>query len=191
MKKLPDYMDNPIDNILVNICDNMCDFFHKTGHTPNMLTTYSLIFGLISCYFLDKRKLLLFSIFYFISYFFDCADGYYARKYSMTSKFGDMYDHIKDISVFLLLLFISFKNARHNITIPVIILISIFIFLSTFHLSCQEKNCNEEFKDKDNNFFRPMSKLCYDKKHIYWSRYFGTGSLNIFLIGILCYINRN
>ena len=35
-----------------------------------------------------------------MSYFFDCADGLYARTYNMTTQFGDIYDHSTDVIVF-------------------------------------------------------------------------------------------
>lgn len=193
MKKIPDCMENPIDVHLINFFDKyMCDFFRKTGHTPNMITTYSLITGLISCYFLNKRNLILFSIFYFMSYFFDCADGYYARKYDMTTAFGDMYDHIKDVGILLLVLYITFKNSKKNINSNVIAILIVLVFLSAFHLSCQEHNCNDKFKDKDNHFFRPLSKLCSrNKDAIYVSKYFGLGTFTILFIIMICYVNRS
>ena len=191
MKKIPDDIDNPIDNYIIKIFDDyFCDFFKKTGHTPNMLTTYSLITGLLSCYFLNIKQLSLFAIFYSISYFFDCADGHFARKYNMSSKFGDYYDHIKDVSVAALIVVITLKNSRRNITPPIIALIIVMTFLAAFHLSCQENNC-DKFKDDNNHFFKPLKVLCTEKENIKWSRFFGTGSFNIFFILIICFINRN
>lgn len=191
MKKLPDSMDNPIDVYLVRLFDNHSDFFKKTGHTPNILTTYSLIFGLLSCYFLNIKSIVLFSIFYTISYFFDCADGHFARKYNMTSKFGDIYDHTKDILVGIIILYITFKNSSHNITPVTILLLIVFIFLAVFHLSCQENNCNDEFKDKDNGSLKLTRSLCKKKENIKWSRFFGTGTFNLFFIILIVYINRS
>lgn len=186
-------MENPIDTVLINFFDKyLCDFFKRTGHTPNMLTTYSLITGLISCYFLYHKQLLLFSIFYFMSYFFDCADGHFARKYDMTTKFGDMYDHIKDVGLILLVLYISFKNSRKNINANIIAIIIVFSFLSSFHLACQEENCDEKYKDKDNYCFRPLKSLCSrNKDAIRFSRYFGTGTFTVLFIIIVAYINRS
>ena len=71
MRKIPSDLENPIDNVLYDLTDWMCPFFYKTGHTPNMITTYSLMTGLLSCYFLWKGRVLLFGIFYAISFFFD------------------------------------------------------------------------------------------------------------------------
>lgn len=191
MKKIPNHIDNPIDNILIGICEYICEFFHKTGHTPNMITTYSLIFGLLSCYFINQKKLLLFSVFYFLSYFFDCLDGHYARKYDMATDLGDMYDHAKDALVLILVLYITYKNSYHNINGLIIIVIFLSIFLSLVHLSCQENNCDDKFKDKNNGYFHLFMSLCGKKENIYWTRYFGTGTLTTILILLICYINRN
>jgi len=186
MKKIPDEIDNPVDNVLVHIGDMMCPFFKKTGHTPNMLTTYSLITGLLSCYFLYKKQLVLFSVFYSISYFFDCIDGHFARRYKMTSNLGDMYDHTKDALVFFILLFIVYKIGR--ITLPVILVFILFSILMILHFSCQEKNCDDEFKDKHNSFIFASKSLCGNKDNIKWTRFFGVGTFNIIFIILICYV---
>jgi len=189
MKKIPNELDNPIDNVLIEISDRLSPLFKSFNHTPNIITTYSLVTGLISCYFLNKRDVLLFSIFYIISYFFDCFDGHFARKYDMVTDFGDMYDHIKDMLIFFLILYISIKNSRNRINLPIIFTIFLFLFLATFHLSCQEVNCNDKFKDKSNSYLYTIKSLCNNKDNIKWSRYFGTGTFTIVYILIICYIN--
>ena len=190
MKKIPDHMDNPIDNFLISVCDDISEGFYETGHTPNMITTYSLITGLLSCYFLYKKNLVLFAVFYFLSYFFDCLDGHFARKYDMATDFGDMYDHAKDLLVLMLVLYITYKKSYHNINGLIVIIIFLSIFLSMLHLSCQEQNCDEKFKNKNNGYFQPFIELCGDKENIYWSRFFGTGTLTLVLIALICYVNR-
>lgn len=190
MKKIPDHLDNPIDNFLIHISEKLCPIFKSTNHTPNMITTYSLITGLLSCYFLNKKNLLLFSVFYMISYFFDCFDGHFARKYDMITDFGDMYDHIKDMFIFFLIFMITLKNSRKNINLPIIISIFLFLFLAVFHLSCQENNCDDKFKNKSNGFLYTCQTLCSNKDNIKWSRYFGSGTFILFYIAIICYINK-
>ena len=107
-KKIPEHLDDPFDNILYKICDTLSHPFYITNHTPNMITTYSLVTGILACYYLYKENISMFISLYLISYFFDCFDGYFARRYKMTSKFGDIYDHTKDTIVNLLLLFVIF-----------------------------------------------------------------------------------
>ena len=70
-----------------------------------MLTSLSLIITLIGIYLLNNQYYISSSILIFIGYYFDCADGLLARKYNMTSKFGDYYDHIRD-HIKIILLFI-------------------------------------------------------------------------------------
>jgi phosphatidylglycerophosphate synthase len=189
MKKIPNELDNPIDNVLIELSERLSPLFKSLNHTPNMITTYSLITGLVSCYFLIKKNLLLFSVFYMISYFFDCFDGHFARKYDMITDFGDMYDHIKDMLVFFLILCITIKNSRNRINFPLIFTIFLFLFLATFHLSCQELNCDDKFKDKNNSYLYTVKSLCGNKDNIKWSRFFGTGTFTVVYILIICYIN--
>ena len=191
MKKIPNEIDNPIDNVLIEIADRLCPYFYSCNHTPNMITTYSLITGLISCYFLYKKHLILFGIFYFISYFFDCLDGHYARKYDMTTHFGDMYDHIKDYSILIIIVFISYKNSRHNMDRYSISLLVIILALMTTHMSCQEMNCDDKFKDVHNSFLLSSNYICGNKDNIKWTRFFGCGTFTVLAILIVCRINRN
>jgi phosphatidylglycerophosphate synthase len=191
MKKIPDEIDNPIDNVLIKIADRLCPYFYSYNHTPNMITTYSLITGLISCYFLYNKKLILFGIFYFISYFFDCLDGHYARKYDMTSDLGDMYDHIKDYLILIFIFYISYLNSKHNMDRYSISLLVIMLALMTIHMSCQELNCHDKFKGVHNSFLLTSNYLFSEKENIKWTRFFGCGTFTIFSILLISWINRN
>lgn len=189
MRKITKDIDNPIDNYLIDLADKISPFFYKTGHTPNMITTYSLITGLIACHFLWKGHVLWFAIFYAISYFFDCMDGHFARKYEMTSKFGDMYDHIKDVLVVVLIIIIIYKRCRKNISIPVIIVFAVSTLLAGAHLGCQQRYCTEDDEDpEDSKFLNKARVLCPNKEYIKWTRFFGTGTYNLILILIISYI---
>ena len=186
MKKIPNEIDNPIDNILINIADSICPLFKKINHTPNMLTTYSLIFGLIAAFCLYKGYIYMFAITYMISYFFDNMDGHYARKYNMTSKGGDLYDHIKDVAIYILLLFVLFIKYRKVIKPIDIYFIILLFFLCSIHLGCQQKinsyNSEEELLDKFMN-------LCVDKNDVYITRFFGTGTFILFSIILIIIID--
>ncbi|RYE13393.1 MAG: CDP-alcohol phosphatidyltransferase family protein [Rickettsiales bacterium] len=126
MKKLPDCLDNQYDNVLTVIVSNTVDMFYNCGFNPNGITTLSLIFGILAIGLLKYNKYIEAAICYLISYFFDCMDGYMARKYNLTTNFGDYYDHIKDMIVFILLsyvIFIKFKKINSNLKyLPLIIL---------------------------------------------------------------------
>jgi len=52
--------EGPVDIIFLTITEWITPFFHATGHTPNMITTYSLICGLAAVYCLWKGYLVAF-----------------------------------------------------------------------------------------------------------------------------------
>lgn len=137
MRKITCNCENPLDNILINISDYMCPYAKKYGLTPNILTTISLIFCGISALLLINSFYYLAAFMYLISYYFDCMDGHFARKYKMVTKFGDYYDHVADTVKVILILYILYiiDYKKFFIIIPFIIL---FIFLAFVHLGCQE-----------------------------------------------------
>jgi phosphatidylglycerophosphate synthase len=75
------------------------------------------VFGLLAVIFLYKNKPMLSVICYFISYFFDCCDGYYARKYNMCTKFGDFYDHVKDWVINFLFIGLLIYRNKNKLTL--------------------------------------------------------------------------
>ena len=181
MRKISKEHENPIDNILIDISELLSPLFYKLNFTPNMITTLSLITGLISIHFLKIKQYRLSAILYFISYFFDCMDGFYARKYNMVSKFGDYYDHIKDVFISIILIYLILKNQK-NIKCKIILLV-IFNFLSMIQLGCQER-----LYDKDESDSLSFTKyLCPNPMStIKWSRYFGCGT---FIVIVCLFIN--
>ena len=190
MKKIPNEIDNPIDNVLIEGADRLCPVLYQTGHTPNIITTYSLITGLLSAYFLYHGKLWLFVLFYTLSYFFDCVDGHFARKYDMITDFGDAYDHFKDIFVFLIIVYIVFKKCRNRLTFGVFIFVFAFLYLAIFHFSCQQQNCDDKFKGKSDTYTPSFHFMCKDRKNIHWTRYFGMGTFMFVFMMAVVYICR-
>ena len=103
-----------IDNRFYKWSDDLCPFFKKLNFTPNMITTLGLFSSLIMIYLILVEQCEIAAIFFILGYFFDCADGCYARKYKMTSKFGDYYEHIVDwIRNVAVVIMIVFKLINH------------------------------------------------------------------------------
>jgi phosphatidylglycerophosphate synthase len=119
MRKITCNCENPLDNILINISDYMCPYAKKYGFTPNILTTVSLIFCGIAALLLLNSFYYLAAFMYLISYYFDCMDGHFARKYKMVTKFGDYYDHFADTIKVILILYILYKSP--NFINPVVL----------------------------------------------------------------------
>ncbi len=99
-KLLPEHQD-VVDFQLDKLVVILNPMFKSINFTPNHITTLSLIFGLITLYLLWKKHCMLAGVSYFISYFFDCQDGNYARTYKMYSEFGSLYDHISDAVIII------------------------------------------------------------------------------------------
>lgn len=103
MNKLVSTEENPLDVALYGVTGSLLPLFYDTGHTANDITTYSFVCGLLAVCALWQDHLAWFAGLFALSYAFDCMDGQLARAYNMTSEFGDVYDHVTDILVYVLL----------------------------------------------------------------------------------------
>jgi len=192
MRKIEREYENPFDNFHIDCADTFCPAFHECGFTPNTLTTFSLIFGLMSLYFLWHKNMIWFAVCFWISYVFDCADGHYARKYGMVSEFGDLYDHIKDVLVNVGVFAILFY--RYSMTIETKVKVGVGMFtlfiLMTAHLGCQEKIYSEQ-KKKESATLNFSQSLCVGnpRETIRFMRVFGCGTFIFMVIFIVIWVN--
>lgn len=189
--KIPSSQENPIDVANIWLCDKFCPVFRSLGMNANHITTLSLIFGFVSLIFLWKYNWVGFAITYYISYMFDCMDGHYARKYKLVSKFGDYYDHIKDIMVvigLIVILIIRYKVPR-KIWIIFIAMMFISTLLMIAHLGCQEKI----YPHDESPALSKSKILCpgTPKKNIQYTKWFGCGTWTIIMIFAVFYLHRN
>ena len=189
-KKILDEYENPFDLLLINLCEILNPIWFSLNMTPNHLTTISLICGCLSFYFLINKKILIGTLLYFISYFFDCADGNYARQYKMESRFGDLYDHFSDGFKYLLLLIYIIGYSPLTNLHKLIFIISqvIFGYLLAIHSGCQQLNIQEK-NPETNGFLNYFKKFCNNKESIYWSKYVGFGTFQLTHIITLLFIN--
>jgi phosphatidylglycerophosphate synthase len=189
MRKVDREYDNPIDNLIIDVGDKILPYLKSIGHTPNVLTTYSFILGLVSVYFLYKDNLFNFGICFALSYVFDCWDGYMARTYNMTSEFGDLYDHVSDVTVGLLVAYVAYNKYKHKLTLPLLIIVGMMTFLMEKHVGCYQKFYIDSNK-KEKETIDIVAELCTDKNDIKWTRFFGTGTYNtIFVVGLMYYLH--
>lgn len=184
-RKLNRNLGNPVDNFFVDINEEINPYYKKLNFTPNMLTTFSLLFTIFSAYLFVIDYRFYAAFFYMVGYYFDCADGNYARKYKMVSKFGDLYDHVTDlikIGIFLVLLYTEYKDKTRFTNFFIIFVV--LSFLATVHLGCQEALYG---KSSESMFLRLTKLVCIDPKHINVTRFFGTGTLQLFMAIILIF----
>lgn len=195
-KKLDDNIENPIDLILLNITTELNPYYKGLHFTPNILTTLSLIITLLGLYLHYKGYYVIGGILYFIGYYFDCADGNFARTYNMATKFGDYYDHITDLikfSIFVYLIY-SYRLSR-NTNIFIITVISVLLCCSAIFYGCQDKIYSYTNNNKNNigDSLLFLKKLCYNDNAIYYYKYGSTGTLQLFcsiLLMFLPWINK-
>ena len=187
--KLPEYYDDPVDIFLKKWADVLNPYFKDAGFTPNIITTLSFLCGLYSCYLYYYQFYTLASLFYFISYFFDVMDGYFARSYNMKSEFGSYYDSISDcvvgFSLYYLFLtnkhIVNFKNV--NTKLVVLIIYTILAIISFYHMSCQEtytRLTKKEYASEGLSFLQIMK--CKNVKDMIYTRYFGTGMFSVSIV---------
>ena len=191
MRKIHPKYENFIDNILIELSEILSPYFKKLNMSANDITTLSFIFGLLSIYFLYYDFYEYSVITYFISYFFDVIDGYYARKYKITSDFGDLYDHIKDFIVGIILFYILMYKVYYKNSDYVryyLLILFIFFMLMNYYLGCQENIYN--INNNNNSILNFHKFLCKkkSKKQIKILKYTGTGTVIIVMCLLIYYI---
>lgn len=184
MRKIPPELENPIDRLFIDMADRTSEFYKSLNFTPNMLTTLSLITGLIAFVFFIKGYNVIAVVFYLISYYYDCCDGFYARKYKMESKLGDIYDHVADLTKNLLLVYALYVRSSTKFW-PAVTVLTVFILLSCVHLGCQERYYSTEIGQP---IMENLKAFCPDPGYINITKYFGTGTFTlVFAIIMLIY----
>jgi len=174
--KLSNSDECPIDIIFISMASAVAPLFHKLCITPNMVTAMSLLTGLAASYFLWYDQKCIAVLLFIISYFFDCLDGYMARKYNMETVFGDYFDHFSDVIKTIILLGVILYKLPKNCKLIYFGLFCILMLLTFMHLGCQEKK--SAFNNSHSLNF--TKNLCIDR-YAHFLKYFGTGTVTLFL----------
>jgi phosphatidylglycerophosphate synthase len=178
MHKIDSEYENPFDIIMLKIVENTDGIYKRLNLTPNHITTLSLIFGILSAQELYKNNRILSVIYILIAYYYDCMDGYYARKYKMVTTFGDYYDHFSDIFKFGLLFYIMYLKDSEKL-IKYIPFLLVVLFFNFFHLGCQEKLHDLEDHQP---FMELVEKICPNGKWAKYTRFVGCGTALLVVI---------
>ena len=189
MSKLHNKYNNPVDIGLSKIYKPFIPTLRNAGVTPNMLTTASMMCGFYSAKLIMDKKPKQAALFFGLNYFFDCMDGYMARRYSMESHFGDWYDHLTDWITMGLVFYAIIKTNKYNpMTMCVITIVGSFLVYNTLKwFGCQEKKYNGKIGTSISGF----KKLCTDPNvQLYSTRYFGNGTLALFVC-LVIYFSRH
>ena len=184
MRKIDSKYDDFFDNIFIYIISLLSPLFKYLKFIPNMITIISIFFSILCIYNLHTNNYNYAGIYLLLSYFFDCFDGFYARKYKMETEFGDLLDHYSDYIFYLFLyyfLFFKIKFKQHNY---IIIFIIILTLSSLFHLACTEHYTTDNVVNKQ---LKSLKQYCKKKEYIHYSKYLGPGTFIISISIILIY----
>jgi phosphatidylglycerophosphate synthase len=190
--KLPDKYADPVDTFFLKSVEKISPFLKKNNVIPNQITTVSFIFGIISCILYYKENYIFSGIMYIISYYFDCVDGYYARRYNMTSVFGSYYDIISDqiVALSLVLLFIFNKKVNLKFKILTLVLFLIIYFITLLHMSCQEKYTEKNNKKYVSEGLQILKSIkCDNHNNMLYTRFVGTGMI-VVIISIVIMLHK-
>lgn len=192
MRKIPENLENPLDNYLLDLCENVSPTFYNYGFTPNMITTLSNITTILVIILLLQAHYNWAAFFVLVAYFFDCLDGHLARKYNMTSDFGDYYDHISDavkiIAILCTLCYID--SSKLIIIMPFLLVVTILMMM---HIGCQEQYYNTT-ESKSLDFMKNLCPVDINNKQeienkMNYTKYFGAGTGTLAVMISIMYYN--
>jgi phosphatidylglycerophosphate synthase len=185
-RKIDTSIENPIDDAIIKyICEPVSTILRSTSEkiTPNMITSVGMIIGLLCILAIYKGYYKTGFILYWICYIFDCLDGYYARKYNMITRFGDFFDHFRDVFVNIVVIALIFKRIKSPLHRDVYIITLIIIFIGMLsHFGAQELNSKTL---EHNECLKMLTPLCKHPEYIEYTRYTGNGT---FILGISIFI---
>lgn len=175
MSVLPYHYECPIDWAIIKLCSAVAPFFRATGHTPNMITFEGAIASVVSLYMLKNNRLKEFAVLHFVAYALDCLDGHFARRYKMVSKFGEYFEHIKDILATMGYFYVLVKN--YEISLPIVAIFAIAGGGLLSHMGHQQK-----YLGSSGGFLDPLQHLAKDVKSMKHTRWFGCGTFMLISI---------
>jgi len=188
VNKLDDIYECPVDTLLFRFIDNHLHWYRALCMTPNMVTTLALISGLYSAYLIWQRQFGKASVMFGLSYYFDCVDGKLARRYNMTTKYGDVYDHVSDLVKFFAVCLALFHNSGRRFTAKQYlfqVIIGFLLFCMILQLGYQEA-VSENTSGGVLSVFEALVSL--DKNPhdtIQVTKYFGNGTFILALLVIV------
>ena len=188
MHKLPTEKEGPIDIVFLTLTEWVTPLFHATGHTPNIITTYSLLMGLGAAYYLWKGYVGIFTALFLVSYLLDCVDGYMARRYNQETVFGDYYDHVSDIMKFLVTVYVFTLKYEWKLLLPVLLCIGVLLSISCVYLGCSQKYSKGAAMHKTETIDILMS-FCSAEDTIHWVKYCSSGTLMVAVVVWAIYLN--
>lgn len=185
MRKLPSSLENPIDDLFIEVADKMSPALKATGHTPNMITTYSLGSAALSLLALHNGQVGVFSGLWILRSFWDCVDGHFARKYDMVTRLGDAYDHLTDMFSVLGLVAIAYR--RYVVPSWMLVFFSGALVLNLVQLGCQQRFAGARAKES----LDTLQPLCPDAGWLRWLKWGGHGTVQVLIVFAIMFLEKH
>lgn len=185
-RKIHPHLDNPLDDVILRLTDAMMPALRATGHTPNIITGYSAVFGAAAVWALLRGHQVACAVLFMVSYFFDCVDGHFARTYDMVTPLGDKLDHIKDITVGAALALVLLTKYAVPWWGWAASALAYLLMLS--HFGCQQLSY-EARSTHDNETLDVTRRLCPDQpqpeRAMRYTRWFGAGTSQLVFVAVI------
>ena len=183
--KIPNEYENFFSVFLRTIADSQMDIYKKLSLTPNVITLLAFITGLLCAYLVYKKQYKYAAFMYLLSYYFDVADGKFARKYNMTTQMGDYLDHMSDYIKTIILAIVLYHDnpQRFKRLIP---LFTFLLLILAFYMGIQEALFE---KNKSVlGLFKFDKKFAQNNLHLV--KYFSCGTYNLFIALIIFFWDK-
>lgn len=178
----------PIDNFINRyISEPLCPVFKRFSHTPNMISVYGAIVSVVHLYYIWVEDFPRFTFYFWLSYIFDCLDGYYARKYNMVTKKGDYFEHIRDILSLLSISAILIFKYKDQISSFAIMLFASSSFMTGIHVGCTQIQYNGSLGES----LDVLKFTCFHPSIASFSQYFGVGMYMAVINFLVLYISKS
>jgi phosphatidylglycerophosphate synthase len=134
---------------------------------------------------LSRDHVKTFAVLWALQGFWDCADGYYARKYGMVTSFGDAYDHATDIAAVLALVVM----VHRKYDVPPLIMAG-FVFAlacNAVFVGCQQKYYARGSRTES---LDSLQAACPDTSWLPWTRWLAHGTFHALLVLVVVYCDK-
>ena len=129
--------------------------FRALDHTPNMVTTYSIVCRVAAIWFLIQyQNYLLYALLWMVGYYLDCVDGHLARTYDMVTPWGAAYDNFSDVLLHILLKVFMFARLKSPQKYIYVVLHELLYYVTTTFNACTR------LERKDSDLMVRSSDMC-------------------------------
>ena len=168
MRKIPTFLENPVDNLLYDLAGVISPALRATGHTPNVLTTYSFGSGVLALLALSQDHVKSFAVLWTLQSFWD-----------------DAYDHATDLATVLALLVM----VHRKYDVPPLVMAG-FVFLvagNAVFLGCQQKYYASGGRAES---LDALQAACPDTSWLPWTRWLAHGTFHTLLVLVVLYCDK-